>query len=117
MLLAVMIMEPLNKRPASAPRSYLDNSAFRDIPFLLFTIGTFFNVFGYYVPVFYIPTYAETVVGTSRNVGFYLVAVFNAGSFFGRIIPSSMAGRISPLVIVVPAALATTVLSMCWIRI
>lgn len=81
LLVAITIMTPLNKRPASAPRSYLDYSAFRDVPFLLYSIGVFFILLGYYVPVFYIPTYAETVVGTSRYLGFYLVAVFNAGSF------------------------------------
>lgn len=117
LLVAVAVMEPLNKKPTNAPRSYLDYTAFRDVPFLFYTAGVFFIMLSYYVPVFYIPTYAETVLGTSSHLGFYLVAVFNAGSFFGRIIPGFIAGKISPLVIVVPSALGATILSLCWIRI
>jgi MFS family permease len=74
-------------------------SAFKDTKYDLIVLGTFFLLIGTFAPLFFIPTYAVSR-GIDATLAGYLLAILNAASTFGRIIPGILAdkfGRINML--------------------
>lgn len=69
------------------PRSLVDLQAFRELPFMIYILALFVLYAGYFVPLFYIATYASTHLHTTSDLAFYLLAVTNAGAFIGRLLP------------------------------
>ena len=104
--------------PPKPPRNLLQLSAFKHWDYTLASFGIALGFVGLYIPVFYIQIYALTKgVTSSDDYAFYLLAILNAGSFFGRVIPNFLAGKIGPMVMLVVCALAAGLLSLCWIAI
>ncbi|KAL8948200.1 MAG: hypothetical protein Q9222_005591 [Ikaeria aurantiellina] len=101
----------------SPARTLLDPSAFKDARYTLFTAGLFVTVVGLYFPYFYIPVFSERVVGRSADFAFYLLAVVNAASFLGRIVPSFLADKIGALNVLIPCTTITAALGFAWIGI
>lgn len=99
----------------AARRKFLDLSAFKELPYVLFVFGSFLGFMGLYVLFFYVQTYAIETGITNPNLGFYLLAILNSGSVFGRIIPNYIADRTGPLNMIIPCAFATGILSLCLI--
>ncbi|KAI9649674.1 hypothetical protein NHQ30_002255 [Ciborinia camelliae] len=60
-----------------------DLNAFKDPPFFFITMAIFLLEWGIFVPLTYITPYVVSH-GQSSSFGFYIVAILNAGSFFGR---------------------------------
>ncbi|MCJ1440522.1 MAG: hypothetical protein MMC23_001006 [Stictis urceolatum] len=60
------------------PRSLLEPA------FGLFCFGLFLQNLAYFVPLFYITSFAITKLGTSEDFAFYLLSVLNGSSFIGR---------------------------------
>lgn len=54
-----------NKFAPKKPRSFLDASALKEKPFVVFCFAIFFIFLAYYIPFFYIPDYAQASVGAS----------------------------------------------------
>ncbi|CAF9921540.1 MAG: hypothetical protein HETSPECPRED_004578 [Heterodermia speciosa] len=75
------------KLTSKPPRSLIEHRAFRELPFVLYLLALFVLCAGYFVPLFYITTYASTHLHTSSDTAFYLLAVTNAAAFFGRLLP------------------------------
>lgn len=71
--------------PASR-RRIVDLAAWQEVPYLMFGIGVFLIFMGFYIPFFYVQIYAIEKGILSQNMGFYLLALLNAGSFFGRLV-------------------------------
>ncbi|PQE24036.1 MFS monocarboxylate transporter protein [Rutstroemia sp. NJR-2017a BVV2] len=80
-------------------------------------IGLFCTFMGLYVPFFYVQTYVIQQGIMSENLGFYLLAILNAGSFFGRIILNHLADKVGPLNICIACGIFTSVLGFAWIGI
>jgi MFS family permease len=59
---------------------------------MLLIIALFFMFLGMFTPLFYLPTYAVSRGMTSTLAG-YLLAILNAASTFGRIIPGVLADK------------------------
>ena len=91
-------------------RAIVDLSALRSAPYVLFCLGGFVGFTGLYTPFFYVQYYAIRKGITDENLGFYLLAILNSASVFGRIIPNFVADRVGPMNIIVPCALASGVL-------
>lgn len=115
LLVSVSIMKTRLKPGKS--RALLEPAAFKEIPFTLFTAGLFLTFIGLYIPYFYISAYGERMIFTSLDLSFDLLAIMNAGSVFGRIIPNLLADRFGSLNVLVPCALITAILAFVWIRI
>jgi predicted MFS family arabinose efflux permease len=62
------------------------------------------------VPFFYIQYYSITTGATDPNLGFYLLAIINSASVFGRTLPNLVAGKIGGLNIITPMAGITALL-------
>ena len=67
--------------------------AFRSPAYIFTTLGFFFSLLGYWAPIFYVAEYSN-VNGVSSQLAFYQVAIMNATSFFGRLIPNFVADRV-----------------------
>ncbi|KAK4248262.1 riboflavin transporter MCH5 [Corynascus novoguineensis] len=97
---------------APRPRALVDWSAFRDVPYLVFTLALAIIFIGQTVLLFYISFYPESRrLVTDRSLAFYLAAIFNAGSTLGRVLPNALSDRVgvfntmAPLSMLLGAAL------------
>ncbi|KAJ3563241.1 hypothetical protein NPX13_g8269 [Xylaria arbuscula] len=92
-----------------------DASVLRDAPFMCFALAQFFIFLGYLVPLFYIPTYAETVLKTSNSLALYLLVVSQAASLLGRLTASLPAQRFGVMLVWVSCCVISGILCFTWI--
>lgn len=94
-------------------RALLQLSAFKEMEYTLFCAAMFFGMLGFYNFLNYIQPWAiqQGVVG--HDLGFYLLAIVNAASSFGRITPNFLADHYGPLNILFPAAAISSILAFC----
>ncbi|QIW97035.1 hypothetical protein AMS68_002553 [Peltaster fructicola] len=71
-----------------------DFTIFRDVSFLLCTVGTYFLEWGLFCPIAYLVSFALSTNAMSTTFAFQTVAIFNAGSCIGRWIPGYIADKI-----------------------
>lgn len=98
-------------------RSLVESAAFKEAPFSLFCIAMFFGYVGFFGPIFYISSYAIDTAGVDHNVAIYLLAIVNAASIPGRILPGFLALRVGSINMLLAAASTTGILVLCWIGI
>ena len=101
----------------SGKRKLFDFKHLRDMKYLLSCLGFFIGFLGLYVFYYYIEAYAVEVAHTESNLAFYLLAILNAGSLFGRLIPNYAAGAIGPLNVQIIFGLLSGILSFCLLAI
>ncbi|KAI6905800.1 MFS general substrate transporter [Hortaea werneckii] len=95
-------------------RKFLDLSAFKEAPYVLFVAGGFLAFMGLYAPFFYVQSYSiETGIAGAR-LSFYLLSIINATSTFGRIIPGYVGDYIGPLNMIVPCAMVAGIVCLCF---
>lgn len=78
-----------------------DLTVFKDPPFALVSLGIFLMEWGIFIPLSYIAPYV-TSNGHSSAFGFQIIAMLNAGSFFGRWLAgmvADMIGRVNTLIL------------------
>lgn len=85
---------------------------FRDTKFLLLVAAMFFMFTGMLTPIFYIPTYA-TMRGMDSTLAGYMLAILNAASTFGRIIPGVIADKLGRINVFAFGGIATGVVIFC----
>ena len=102
---------------ATTRRDYLEFAAFKNTPYLVFCLGTFFGFMGIYVTFFYIQLYALERTDTSVNLSSYLLSIINASAIIGRVIPNFVADKVGPLNIQFLFGMGTAVLCLGWIGI
>ena len=118
--LALLLVAVLVLRTRVTPkksRSLLQLSAFKLAPYTLNSIGILVGFCGLYFPMFYIQSYALARTSVQGNYAFYLLAIINGSSAFGRIIPNFLADKIGPLNMLTPCTLAAGILCLGWIDI
>ncbi|KAK4443174.1 riboflavin transporter MCH5 protein [Podospora aff. communis PSN243] len=74
-----------NDSPIKSKHQFIDRSAFRDMPFILFSVAMFLVWLGIDVPFFFLPSFAQEKLGLTADWGDYLLAVMNASAIGGRI--------------------------------
>lgn len=84
LVLPVILMR--TRRKPSSQWKLFDLAAWRELPYLLFGSGLFCTFMGLYIPFFYVQTYVIQQKIMNEDLGFYLLAILNAGSFLGRIV-------------------------------
>jgi len=98
----ILLRSRLPKKPMTSFRSMSpDLSVFKDLPFAFVTIGIFLMEWGIFVPLTYITSYS-IAHGHSTAFGYQVLAILNAGSFFGRFfagIVADMIGRVNTLIL------------------
>ncbi|KAF2646534.1 MFS general substrate transporter [Massarina eburnea CBS 473.64] len=71
-------------------------AAFKSPTYILLITALFFMFIGMFTPLFFLPTYAVSR-GMSVTLASYLLAILNASSTFGRIIPGVLADKYGKL--------------------
>ncbi|KAL1958381.1 hypothetical protein VTO42DRAFT_4482 [Malbranchea cinnamomea] len=106
----VLIKSRLPKKRATKENILPDLRIFKEPLFTLTCLGIFFIEFGLFVPLTYISSYAISQ-GISRKLSYQLLAILNAGSFLGRLIPGFTAdymGRFNTMILTVLLCLLST---------
>ncbi|EED21454.1 MFS monocarboxylate transporter, putative [Talaromyces stipitatus ATCC 10500] len=108
-------------KPRKSPlvRPFIDADAFSDTPFLLIILGGFLCAIAYFVPMFYIPLYAETEISGFRGhhveLTFYLVSIVNGASVIGRLIAGVLGTLTGPTETTALAVGASSIVIFLWI--
>ncbi|CAG7985388.1 unnamed protein product [Penicillium olsonii] len=103
----LLITSRLPTKPLSRETISPDLRIFRDPKFALTTASVFFIEWGLFIPISYISSYA-LAQGLPARISYQLLAILNAGSFFGRLLPGYFAdrfGRFNTLIITVALCL------------
>lgn len=103
----VLIRSRLPKKPFSKENVLPDFRIFRDPKFALTTASIFFIEWGLFIPISYISSYA-LAHNVSSTFSYQILAILNAGSFFGRWLPgffSDFLGRFNTLILTVALCL------------
>jgi MFS family permease len=87
-------------------------AAFKEVIFVLLILASFFLFMGMFTPLFFIPTYAVQR-GMNPKLAGYLLAIVNAASTFGRVIPGVLADKYGRLNMFTLGGLATGVVILC----
>ena len=103
-ILRVRVLPPQKRR-------LIQLQAWKEPPFVLFSVATFFGFMGFYFPFYYISTYAIENGIASENTAFYFLAMLNAGSIFGRIAPNALVDKVGALNVIGPMTLITSALA------
>lgn len=85
---------------------------FRDTKFLLLVAAMFFMFSGMLTPIFYIPTFA-IARGMEPTLAGYLLAILNAASTFGRIIPGILADKLGRINVFAFGGIVTGIIVFC----
>lgn len=100
-------------------RKRLATTIFRrdDRSFLFLCVGNFFVFLGYWIPLFYVVPFATIYLKTSSADANYLLAVLNAGSFVGRVVPAWVSQLVGAANILFFGAAALGTLVFVWLGI
>lgn len=117
--LSVAGLALLSSAPAkrTKPRKLLQLGAFLEPAYLALAVGFFLQFLGYWIPIFYIPSFASSALGVGQDLSIYAVAVFNSASVFGRLLPAFLIARLGAVNVVFSATAATTILMFGWIAV
>ncbi|KAJ5172685.1 hypothetical protein N7492_005278 [Penicillium capsulatum] len=116
-LIFSLVVMKLRLPPPKQSRALLDLSALKEIPFMIFCLAIFFSFVGLYFPFFYLPTFFSSYLHSDGDLAFYIIAILNAASVFGRITPGLIADRFGSLNTLIPISLIAAVLAFAWIGI
>ncbi|KAM0420394.1 hypothetical protein ACHAPT_011814 [Fusarium lateritium] len=94
-------------------RVWIDWPAFREATFTIACLSVFVAFTGLYTPFYYIQSFALNRGLAGGNLSLNLLAILNAGSVFGRIIPNLLADKLGPFNVMTPCAGLTGILIFC----
>ncbi|KAG9245014.1 major facilitator superfamily domain-containing protein [Calycina marina] len=98
----ILVRSRLPTKPMTNLRNITpDLSLFKSLPFAFVTLSIFLMEWGIFVPLTYIAAYSNAQ-GHSTSFGYHIIAILNAGSFFGRFfagIVADMIGRVNTLIL------------------
>ncbi|RYP78385.1 hypothetical protein DL771_000570 [Monosporascus sp. 5C6A] len=100
---------------AAKARALLDSTALTDWPYVIFVLATMVGFTGLNVGVFYMGFYPFNRGIIDGELSFYFVAIFNAASTVGRIIPNAISDKVGPFNIMAPCSIITGVLLFCMV--
>ena len=105
------------RRPNKAytSRNTFDLMAFREVPFTLYTLAMFLIFLPYYVPLTYIPLFAQTALGASDDIAGYILAITNAASLLGRTVRYILGSKITPIRVFILWTIAGAIVLFGWI--
>ncbi|KAI6043379.1 MFS general substrate transporter [Pisolithus marmoratus] len=99
--------------PVDVKGGLLNLSAFRNPAYTLYCVSGIVCSLGLFTMLTYLPVSAAAV-GVSTNFSFYLVAIANAASGFGRLSAGKLADHIGPLNAMIPFVSLAGILTFIW---
>ncbi|PGH33695.1 hypothetical protein GX50_03522 [[Emmonsia] crescens] len=115
LILAILAPSCAAIRARLPPRKgkFLLLSAFKQKQYLAIVIFSFLMMLCIFTPIFFLPSYAVEH-GMSKTLSSYLVAILNAASFFGRVIPGVLGDKLGRLNAVIASGVSSGILIFCW---
>ena len=90
-------------------------SAFKEPPYVLFTIAVFLSFWSIYPAYYYIGEYAASELNVSQATSFNILIVLNAVGSIGRLLPPYLSDRYTgPVNMMIPMVLFSAVVLYCW---
>ena len=114
--LPLLFVGPAPPKPKTS-RSLIHWHALKEPATSAYGVANLLMFAAYFIPLFYVPFFAIQSLGTSIELGFYLLAVLNAASAFGRLGSSIISVKIGPSKILIAAVIASSILLFGWIRV
>jgi MFS family permease len=99
-------------RLTSRTTAFWLSRAYTEVIFVLLMVSMFFIFMGMLTPLFYLPTYA-VARGMDPALAGYLLAIANASSTFGRIIPGVLADKYGRLNVFAIGGVSTGIAIFC----
>lgn len=96
-------------------RKLFDKSALKDLPFWAYSMVTFFTFMAYLVPYFYMPYYAQTVLGVSSSKASYTLVASQAASIPGRLLAATVANYFGVMAAWTGCATISAIVCFAWI--
>ncbi|OAQ66384.1 major facilitator superfamily transporter protein [Pochonia chlamydosporia 170] len=120
-LLGLSVIPIVFMRPRLPPpprvRSIVDNTAWKDISFMTFTVGAMLVFLVLYTAFFYIQLFDELNHLSSKNFAPYMVTLLNVGSVVGRLAPMYVGDKLGVLNMTILCTLASALLAFGWMGI
>ncbi|KAI9881175.1 MAG: hypothetical protein M1830_007153 [Pleopsidium flavum] len=114
-LQAVTLTFTRTRLPPRKSGPLVELGAFKELPYLLFSIGMFLNFWGLYFAFYYVGSFGRNIIGVSQADSINLLLIMNGVGLFGRLIPNYAADRwFGPLNTLVPFTFASGLLLYCW---
>ncbi|KAF6828314.1 MFS monocarboxylate transporter [Colletotrichum plurivorum] len=112
-IIVFIIARPKPASRASAP--LLDLPAFKELPYLFFTVGMFFTLLGAYFAYYYVPQFGKKRLGLDDNEALTILLIMSAVGVTGRLIPPYIADRsIKPLRTLVVSIFLSSINLYAW---
>jgi MFS family permease len=93
----------------------LELSAFKELPYLLFSISMFLTFWGLYFAFYYVGIWAKQILGTSNTTTINVLSVMNGIGLFGRLLPGFISDRYTgPLNTLLPFVGFSAICLFCW---
>lgn len=99
---AIATVTVSSRFPKRKPGPWVDVASLKDANYAIFVLGSAITCLGIFVPMYYIVQYAEGY-NASQSLAFGVLSVMNAGSVFGRIVPSIVADQIGRYNTLIPS--------------
>ncbi|THV79198.1 putative MFS monocarboxylate transporter, partial [Aureobasidium pullulans] len=115
LLIPILVMKQRVKPPKA--RALIDTTVFKDIPFMLFTVGCMIGFIGLYTVLFFLSFFGESNGYTDASMSFYIVPILNAASVFGRTLPNALSDKTGSFNIILPGAAVCSILIFCMIAV
>lgn len=93
--------------------AFFTGAAFRRPSFDFVILSLFFIFLGMFTPMFYLPTYAVSR-GMDPSLASYMLAILNAASTFGRVIPGILADKFGRMNMIAAAGLVNGIIVFCF---
>lgn len=113
--LSICVIGIRQRVPPRRTGAIIDKDSFKDIPYVLFALGMFFNFWGVYIAFFYIGSFARDIIGFTQTTSINLIIVLNAVGLVGRVLPNHLADRFfGPQNTLIPCTTIAGLLSFIW---
>lgn len=117
-MLAIQAVTLAFTKPRLPPRksgALVEWSAFKELPYALFSIGMFLNFWGLYFAFYYIGSFGRNILGISETDSINDLLVLNGVGLIGRLVPAHLADRFfGPLNTLIPFVFVSGLLLYCW---
>jgi len=92
-------------------------SLLRDRPYVMFFPASFLSGWGIFMLFFYVQLLSSSL-GLSETLTFYTVAIVNAASVLGRIVPNMLADKWGPITCLIPTSVICSILifALCGVK-
>ncbi|KAF2109354.1 putative monocarboxylate permease [Lophiotrema nucula] len=94
----------------------VDLESLKDPAYSAFVLGLSLAFMTYFIPFFYIETFALRV-GASEHLSFYILAIMNAAGTAGRIVPNFIADRVGNLNVIIPITYISALILLLWLTV